>query len=131
MEVSTQGIERQEKCEGKRHAAENQNILLTGREAVYPEPKIEVFLKAARLASRTDIPESSDTASADRAAKIQWVEVLEGCAGRNTDFFHPFIRVVDVPAAAALEAVGTRIRALLLLSFHLGDGVHRSCRGLR
>ena len=124
---STQGVQGEEEGEGERKAAEDQNIFLTRGQSVHPQAEIEILFKSTRFHAWADVPERRHPTAADRATKPHRVEVFEGCAGGDADFFHAFVRVVDVPAAAAFEAMRSRVGLRFLCNRSIGDDVSLGC----
>jgi hypothetical protein len=109
---SAQGIKGKEEGDRQGEAAEDQHILLAGGEAIHAKAEVEVLLEAARLVAGTDVLEGPHPAAAHRAAEADRIEILERSAGFDGEFPHPFIRVVNETATAALETVGGGIAGL-------------------
>ena len=78
---------------------------MAGCHPIDAQSVIEIFFKTTGLATGADVAEGRLAAAADRTTEARGIQVFEGGAGDDPHFFDPFFRVIDVTAAAALEAV--------------------------
>ena len=102
-------VKGEEEGEGQGKAAEDQHVFLPRGHAIDPDAEVEVFLKSTGFFAGADVTKCRFTTAAHRTAEPSGVQIFKGRSGLDPNLLHPFIWVIDISTAAALEAVGAWI----------------------